>query len=439
MAAQLHDNQNGLTQERAFLFGLVPHGDARPVDLALRELGALVDTLGFCVVGGLVQHRRSPDQNYHMGRGKLDEILERAKAAQATVLVSDQQLSPSQGRNIEELLEIPTIDRSEVILRIFDTHARTPQARLQVELARLQYQLPRLQRLWTHLERQRGGIGLRGGMGEKQIDVDRSELRSRIARARRKLKNIENQRALVSAERQDQFSMALVGYTNAGKSTLMNQLTAAGVLVEDQLFSTLDTRTRPWRLPGGRMVLVSDTVGFIHDLPHQLVASFHATLEEALHADLLLVVVDASDPGAADQLHTVEEVLEQLGAGDTPRLYALNKTDALGNGGGPGDHSQLAPLLRQAPRAIPISAATAQGLDELVAEVHQHLRSCENTVEILVRHDQGALRSEVRHMASVLDERHVEEGSILQLVVSQRVLGRLLAKGATRLTDGLPS
>ena len=233
--------------------------------------------------------------------------------------------------------------------------------------------------------------------------------------------------------------MALVGYTNAGKSTLMNQLTAAGVLVEDQLFSTLDTRTRPWRLPGGRMVLVSDTVGFIHDLPHQLVASFHATLEEALHADLLLVVVDASDPGAADQLHTVEGVLEQLGAGDTPRLYALNKTDALGDGGGPGDDSQLAPLFRQAPRAILISAATAQGLDELVAEVHQHLRSCENTVEILVRHDQGALRSEVRHMASVLDERHVEEGSILQLVVSQGVLGRLLAKGATRLTDGLPS
>ena len=439
MAGHLRNNPNAATRERAFLFGLVPHGDGRPVDVALRELAALANTAGFCVVGGLVQHRRTPDPNYHMGRGKLDEILERAKEAEATVLVSDRQLSPSQGRNIEERLNIPTIDRSEVILRIFDTHARTPQATLQVELARLQYQLPRLKRLWTHLERQRGGIGLRGGMGEKQIDVDRSELRAQIARARRKLKDIEKKRALVTAERQDQFTLAVVGYTNAGKSTLMNQLTAAGVLVEDQLFSTLDTRTRPWRLPGGRTLLVSDTVGFIHDLPHQLVSSFHATLEEALHADLLLVVVDGSDPEAADQLHTVEEVLEQLGAGNTPRLYAFNKVDLLANGGPDGDRSQLAPLFKLAANAIPIAASTGEGVADLTAAVQEYLKSSEETVEILVPHNRGTLRSEVRQMASVLDERHVEEGSIVQMVVSKRVLGRLLAKGATRLTDGLPS
>ena len=439
MAAQLSHNQNGQTRERAFLFGLVPHGDSRPVDVALRELAALVDALGFCVVGGLVQHRRSSDPNYHMGRGKLAEILERAEAAQATVVVCDQPLSPSQGRNIEERLQIPTIDRSELILRIFDTHARTPQAKLQVELARLQYQLPRLKRLWTHLERQRGGIGLRGGMGEKQINVDRSALRTRIARAQRKLRNIENQRSLVTTDRRDQFTIALVGYTNAGKSTLMNQLTAAGVLVEDQLFSTLDTRTKPWRLPGGRTVLLSDTVGFIHDLPHQLVASFHATLEEALHADLLLVVVDSSDPEATDQIHTVEEVLGHLGAAHIPRLYALNKIDLLANGRQSDDRSQLAPLFMHAPKAITIAASTGEGMSELTAAVQQHLKSCEETVEILVPHHKGALRSEIRQMASVLDERHVEAGSIVQMVVSQRVLGRLLAKGAQRLTDAQPS
>ena len=439
MSARLHENENEQVLERAFLFGLVPHGDPRAPDEVLHELEQLADTCGLTVVGGLTQHRRSPDPNLFMGRGKLQEIKEKAQAVGATVVVCDQSLSPSQGRNIEKFLDLPTLDRSEVILRIFDTHARTPQAKLQVELARLQYQMPRLKRLWTHLERQRGGIGLRGGMGEKQIDIDRNELRTRISRARRKLQHIESQRSLVTTERSDQFTVALVGYTNAGKSTLMNRLTDAGVLVEDQLFSTLDTRTKPWRLPGGRTVLVSDTVGFIHALPHQLVASFHATLEEALHADLLLVVIDASDPEAVEQTHTVHEVLEQLGAGHIPRLYAFNKSDVLENAGPHRDRSHLAGLHKLAPDAIRLSAKTGQGIDDLIRGLQDHLVGCEETVEMLVPHDKGALRAEVRLSASVLDERHVEEGSILKVTVSRRVLGRLLAKGAQRLTDGLPS
>ena len=422
--------------ERAILFGVTPHGDSRDAPAVLAELGRLADTCGLCTVGHLTQHRRSADPNTYMGTGKLDELRSLIEDSDAGVAVCNDTLSPSQGRHLGQALSIPTIDRSELILNIFDTHAQTPQAKLQVELASLEYQLPRLKRLWTHLERQRGGIGLRGGAGEKQIDLDRSDLRSRISQVQGKLKLIEGRKTRMVAARSDQFTIALVGYTNAGKSTLMNRLTNANVLTQDQLFSTLDTRTKPWRLRGGRTVLLSDTVGFIQDLPHQLVASFHATLEEALNADLLLLLVDSSDSEALEQVTVVEQVLDELGAAHIPRLYVLNKTDAL------ADMTQLAPLYLHAPRAVKISAKEGTGLNGLEAALLEHLASCEDTVDILVPHRAGALRAQIRTTTTVLSEDYTEEGALMRILANPRLLGRLLSLGARpqleRLEDQPP-
>lgn len=408
----------------AILFGVVPHGDERTAPEALRELAELADTGEFIVSGCITQHRRHPDPNHYLGRGKIEELAEIIEQTKAGAVIADDPLSPAQGRNLEKALKVPVIDRSELILHIFDYHARTPQAKLQVELARLQYQLPRLKRMWTHLERQRGGIGLRGGAGEKQIDLDRSELRARIATVSKKLKEIENRKAREVSSRGERFSIALVGYTNAGKSTLMNRLTEAGVLEENRLFSTLDTRTRPWRLPGGRTVLLSDTVGFIRKLPHQLVASFHATLEEALSADLLFVVVEASNSEARTQLETVEEVLERLGAGHIPRLHLLNKVDQV------EDRSLLVPLYAHSKSALPISARTGEGVDELQVQLQSFLAGYEQQVEVLIPHEAGKLHAEIRNMATVLSEFYSEAGCLMELRVSPTILGRILSQGA---------
>jgi len=408
----------------AILFGLTDHGDQRSGAEVLAELAQLADTGEFQVVGCLAQHRRSPDPNTYLGRGKLDELTELVQAAEANVVICDESLSPAQGRSIEKTVGVPVLDRSELILHIFATHAQTPQAKLQVELATLQYQLPRLKRLWTHLERQRGGIGHRGGAGEKQIDVDRSLLRSRIAQIGRQIKRIEGRKSREIRGRAELFKIALVGYTNAGKSTLMNQLTDAGVLAEDRLFSTLDTRTKPWRLSGGRTVLLSDTVGFIRNLPHQLVASFHATLEEALNADLLFLLVDASSNDAPNQLETVEEVLAQLGADRIPRITILNKVDRV------DDRSALSTLYSIDNKAIAVSARTNEGVDTLNARLQDHISLSEKKVEILVPHTANGLHAEIRRHTTVLSEFFTQEGCLVECLVSAALLGRLLAKGA---------
>jgi GTP-binding protein HflX len=278
--------------------------------------------------------------------------------------------------------------------------------------------------MWTHLERQRGGIGVRGGAGEKQIDLDRSELRARIATVQRQLKEIEQRKVREVRSRADLFTIALVGYTNAGKSTLMNSLTQADVLAEDKLFSTLDTRTRPWRLPGGRTVLLSDTVGFIRKLPHQLVASFHATLEEALNADLLFVLIDGSSSDAIHHLHTVEQVLEHLGADHIPRVHVVNKIDRI------DDMSVLAPIYAHGGTSVLVSARTGQGFDDLAQALQVYLANFEQTVTILVPHSAGALHSEIRASTSVLSEFYSEDGCLMEIQASPARLGRLLAKGA---------
>ncbi|MCC6673031.1 MAG: GTPase HflX [Planctomycetes bacterium] len=418
---QLHTTR--VDPPSAILVGLATQGDERSSGEALLELSQLADTAGFQVTGSLVQHRRTPDPNTYLGSGKVSELAGMVRQLGAKVVVADDPLGPTQARNMESALGVPVVDRSELILLIFGYHARTSQARLQVELAQLEYQLPRLKRMWTHLERQRGGIGVRGGAGEKQIDVDRSALRTRIAGIRRDLRGIQARRSRQIRSRGSLFSIALVGYTNAGKSTLMNRLTQAGVLAENRLFSTLDTLTRPWRLPGGRTVLVSDTVGFIRNLPHQLVASFHATLEEALQADLLFLVVDASSPEARQQMETVESVLEQLGAGAIPRIHVLNKVDAL------EDRSHLAGLYARSPKAVALSAATGEGLPELEKALLGHMSASERRAELLLPHALAGLQAEIRANVTVMAERYTEEGCILDCLVNPSFLEELLARG----------
>ncbi len=327
-------------------------------------------------------------------------------------------------------MQVPVLDRSELILHIFGTHARSTQAKLQVELAALQYELPRLKRRWTHLERQRGGIGLRGGAGEKQIDVDRNLLRTRISQLSQRLKKIEGRKSREISSRPEMFNIAIVGYTNAGKSSLMNRLTGTNVRTEDQLFSTLDTRTKLWRLPGGRKVLVSDTVGFIRKLPHQLVASFHATLEEALNADLLFLVVDGSNPDSLAHFKTVESVLEQLDAGEIPRLTVINKVDAV------EDQSLLAGLYLHDPNAVAVSALKGTGIENLHAALQVHLGTCERQVEILVPHTSGSLRADIRSKATVLSEFFTEQGCLMEILISPTTLGNIMARGAVLSPSG---
>ena len=289
----------------------------RPPDDPLDEIRGLAKTAGLIVVGSMLQKRQQVDIATYIGSGKVEELKELVEAHEADLVVFDNDLGPAQTRNLEKQLGVKVVDRTEVILDIFATQARTHEAHLQVELAQLEYAMPRLKRMWTHLSRYKGGIGVRGP-GEKQLEEDRRLVGHRIQELKAKLAKIQARKEREVAGRGDVPTVSLVGYTNAGKSTLMNALTDAGVLVEDKLFATLDTRTRRWRFRGGGHVLLSDTVGFIRDLPHALVASFKATLEEARQADLLLHVVDASSPEAEKQIQAVKDGARGTRAGRPP-------------------------------------------------------------------------------------------------------------------------
>ena len=363
--------------ERAILVSVAlpdrPWISADPLD----ELNGLATTAGAVVVGRLVQKRHAIIPGTYIGKGKLDELQQHVKAADADVVIFDNDLSPAQTRNLEKATGVKVIDRSELILDIFATRARSVEARLQVELAQLEYSLPRLRRLWTHLSRFTGGIGMRGP-GETQLEEDRRLVGARIRDLKARLTEVQARKEREVRSRSDEHTVSLVGYTNAGKSTLMNALTGAGVYVEDKLFSTLDTRTRQWRLQDWGRVLLSDTVGFIRELPHHLIASFKATLEEARQARLLLHVVDASNPAAEEQIKAVNGVLAELGCGDKPTLLVLNKADRV------TDRSYLDVLQKNHRRSVAVSAATGQGLDELRAAVIEMLTAEFANVEILV-------------------------------------------------------
>jgi GTPase len=346
----------------------------------LEELSGLAQTARTEVVAGLVQRRETPDPKTFFGKGKVAELKNVVDQYSADVVIFDNDLSPSQTRNLEKVIEKKVIDRTGLILDIFASNARTHEARLAVELAQLEYSLPRLTRMWTHLSRQSMGVGMRGP-GEKQLEVDRRLVERRIHELKIDIAKVERRRAREVAGRRDYMTVSLVGYTNAGKSTLMNRLTDADVEAVDKLFATLDTRTRRWTLPSWGPVLLSDTVGFIRDLPHHLVASFRATLEEAREADLLLHVADASNPAVLDQISAVYGVLHDLHIDEKRTLLLLNKMDA------PGAETYAQAALARYPHAIRISAKSGEGIDCLRAAVSNSLS--EGFVTISVRLDVG--------------------------------------------------
>jgi GTP-binding protein HflX len=408
----------GRPRQRAFCIGALPEGDD------LSELHELLRTAGVAVVGQAVQHRDQPHPNSYLGPGKIEEVKEAAKAADANLIACDDELSPRQERNLEGELGIPVIDRTAIILDIFADHANSAEGKLQVELAQLQYNLARMRGLWTHLERlgasaSAPGIGTRGP-GETQIETDRRLARDRISALKRKLAEVKSSRAVMRAERERAHlpRIALAGYTNAGKSTLLNALTGSTVGVRDRLFHTLDPSTRAARL-NGRTYLLTDTVGFIRKLPHQLVEAFGATLEETTMADLILHVVDASVPEEEmdEMLRAVDSVLDEIGAGSSPRLLVLNKADA------------LTPERREELRfahtdGILASALNGEGLDTLAERIEHAFRETLRPVDLLLPFDEGGRLAELHEIAGDLERTDTAEGV--------RVRGRVPATVAAR-------
>ncbi|MBW6494373.1 MAG: GTPase HflX [Burkholderiaceae bacterium] len=361
---------------RALLVGVV-FGSGRTADESLDELAALVTSDGMLPVGREVCRRSRQDPEFFIGSGKADALAERIKAEEIAVVVFDQELSAVQQRNLGEHWGVPVLDRTELILDIFARRARSHEGKLQVELARLEHLSARLVRGWTHLERQRGGIGVRGGPGEKQIELDRRMLTTRVRRLRVQLEQIRKQRRnrRRARQRREVFSVSLVGYTNSGKSTLFNALAKSDTYAADQLFATLDTLSRRVRLPGGGWIVLSDTVGFVRDLPHQLVDAFQATLEETAEADLLIHVVDASAPDRDEQVLQVERVLAEIGASEVPCLRVLNKIDLTG---WPPEveRDSCGSIVK-----LMVSALTGAGIDDLREAIEQRVRARGGGVE----------------------------------------------------------
>src|SRR5271166_5673627 len=433
-------------RQRAFCIAALPD------DGDLAELGELLRTAGVAVVGELLQRREQPHPNTYLGPGKVQEAKALALAADANLVACDDELSARQERNLEEALGLPVIDRTTVILDIFASHAGSAEGKLQVELAQLEYNLARMRGLWSHLERLGGGIGTRGP-GETQIETDRRLARDRIAALRRRLEHVKGTRAVQRAERERAAvpRIALVGYTNAGKSTLLNALTGAEVGVRDRLFHTLDPTTRmlhgaaprqqsavpangrgrvaPGGSPhahaagsgrvGGRSCLLTDTVGFIAKLPHQLVDAFGATLEETRRADLLAHVLDGSAPESTSALmqRSVEQTLEEIGAGERPRLLVLNKIDLL-------DEQSREELRLHHPDAVLVSAATGEGLAELCARIERELLPTLRPIELLVPYSDGGSLAELHEVAGEVSREDTPEGVRVSALVPARLAGR---------------
>jgi GTPase len=434
VSLDLHRDELTVHAERAVLVSVaLPNRPWIGTD-PLEELQGLATTAGAKIVGGLLQKRQQIHHASYIGKGKLQELEETVKSTDADVVIFDNELTPAQVRNLEKATGVKVLDRSELILDIFATRAKTHEARLAVELAQLEYSLPRLKQMWTHLSRQvggGGGIGVRGP-GETQLEVDRRLVDARIRDLKARLAEVQARKQREVKTRSEEHTVSLVGYTNAGKSTLMNALTGAGVTARNQLFSTLDTRTRQWAIKDWGRVLLSDTVGFIRDLPHHLIASFKATLEEARQARLLLHVVDASSPVAEEQINSVNAVLKELGCDTKPTLLVLNKVDKV------ADPSYLDILMRHHPKAVAVSAASGEGLDSLRDAVMSALSADFVDAEVITPAANGRVLAYLGAHAEIYRQTYDGDQVVVRCFIPKQLLHHIQAPGVTvkALTNG---
>ncbi len=430
MAERTNSKDEPLQLKKAYLVGLRKDGESEEFARGLLdELAELVENIGFDVAGSICVNLREPNPHYLVGAGKFAEIRREAKKLKADCIVFDDSITPAQQRNWEHETRKCVIDRQEVILEIFARRATTKEARLQVELARLVYSLPRLKRAWTHLSRQRGGGVTQRGAGESQLETDRRRVVERISRLKKDIELVGKVRATQRKrrDRSDIPTVAIVGYTNAGKSSLMNYLSGAGVLAENKLFATLDPTTRELKLPSGSSVLITDTVGFVRRLPHNFIDAFKSTLEEAAFADLLIHVVDASNSDAHLHVKTTMEVLSQLGANEKPCITLLNKIDAV------KDPFALHALKFDCPDSIEASIKNKEGMDELIARLEDFVSDKAKTMKFLVPHSNYKLITLLEDFGAVRKKAYCHEGVAVCACVPVRFVSAV--KSGARILD----
>ncbi len=412
--------------ERAILLHTILHKDKNGVD-SYAELMSLAKTAGAKVLDSVVQRRKKIDPSLYLGKGKVSELAELCKDKEIDVVICDDDLAPAQVNNLEKIIDTKVIDRSELILDIFAARAKTAQAKLQVELAQLEYTRPRLKRMWSHLSRIEGGIGTRGP-GEKQLEVDKRLVSKRVLALKKRLGQIEKRRKHQAKSRKAHITVSLVGYTNAGKSTLMNRLTDAGVFVEDKLFATLDTKTSLCELGNGKKVILSDTVGFIKKLPHHLITSFEATLEEVRWADFLLHVVDASSPDVIEQVAAVNNVLKELDCEKKPIIMVLNKADVL------KDSSIITFFRSKYDNIVTISALTGQDLEKLKQEMVNFADMGSTEIKLECGVSNGKLLAYIYENSRVLNRTFINSSVHFHIVIEEKNLSKLYQLGGEDLT-----
>ena len=413
--------RNNVGQEKALLVGVIQPGMTESqIHEHLDELELLAETAGAKIAGRITQRVSKINPATFIGKGKAEELLNQAKELNVKLIVFDDELSPGQIKNYHKISEnVKVLDRSGLILDIFQKHAKTKEARTQVDLAYMEYLLPRLTRQWTHLERQMGGIGTRAGMGETQIEIDRRLIRTRISKLKKELTRIEKERDTQSYRRQSEFRVSLVGYTNAGKSTLFKALTGSDVYIQDQLFATLDTTVRQLKIDESHPILLSDTVGFIRKLPHNLVASFKSTLKEVLEADLILVMLDISSSQIEDHIQTIENVLKDMGAQEIPQILVLNKVDLLTDG------NMIEKRQREFPDSVTVSAKQHLRLSELKSRILGKMEENFQTIDLEFAYDQGKTIAHAQEGVEVLKREYEENGVKLRIRGSQSRINQI--------------